>query len=139
MTTVRTWRGCRSRWAPYAVLGVVAGAAGYVALVDPNHAGHYPTCPFYAVTGYYCPGCGSLRMIHALAHGHVAEAFGRNPLAFVTLPILGYLWARWTVAARRGRPLQAKILQPWAIIVFAVVIVVFWVLRNLPAGHALAP
>jgi hypothetical protein len=121
------------------VLAVFAGAAGYVALVDPNDAGHYPTCPFYAVTGYYCPGCGSLRMIHALTHGHVAEAFGRNALAFVTLPILGYLWARWTVAARRGRPLQAKILQPWAIIAFAVVIVVFWVLRNLPAGHALAP
>jgi Protein of unknown function (DUF2752) len=139
VTTVRTWRGTGARWAPYAALGAVAAAAGYVAVVDPNEPGHYPTCPFYAVTGYYCPGCGSLRMVHALARGHVAEAFGRNALAFATLPFLAYLWVRWAVAARRGRPLQAGHVRPWALIVFAVVSLVFWVVRNLPAGHALAP
>jgi Protein of unknown function (DUF2752) len=132
-------RGRGVRWAPYAVLVAVAAAAAYVAAVDPDRPGHYPTCPFLAVTGYYCPGCGTLRMVHALTHGHVGEAFGRNALAFLTLPAVAYLWVRWTVAARRGRPLQATILRPWAIIAFAVVIVVFWVLRNLPAGHALAP
>jgi hypothetical protein len=121
------------------VLAAVAGATAYIGLVDPNEPGHYPTCPFLAVTGYYCPGCGSLRMLHALSHGHVAEAFGRNPLAFATLPILGYLWLRWPLTARTGRPLQAKILHPAAIIGFTVVSVVYWVLRNVPAGHALAP
>jgi hypothetical protein len=136
---VRTGRDGRARRAPYAVLAAVAGAAAYVGLVDPNRPGHYPTCPFYAITGYYCPGCGSLRMVHALTHGHVAEAFGRNALAFVTLPLLGYLWVRWAVAVRRGRPIQAGVLRPWAIIAFAVVGAVFWVVRNLPAGHALAP
>lgn len=133
------WRGSRVRWAPYAVLAAVAGAAGYVALIDPNQPGHYPTCPFYAITGYYCPGCGSLRMAHALTHGHVAEAFGRNALTFLTLPVLAYLWVRWAIAARQGTPLQVKILRPWVIIAFAVVSVVFWVVRNLPVGHALAP
>jgi uncharacterized protein DUF2752 len=121
------------------VLGTVAAAAAYVGLVDPNRPGHYPTCPFYAITGYYCPGCGSLRMVHALTHGHVAEAFGRNALAFVALPLLGYLWVRWTAAVRRGRPRRAGVLPPWSMIVFAVVGLVFWVVRNLPAGHALAP
>lgn len=121
------------------MLGVVAASAGYVALIDPNEPGHYPTCPFYAITGYYCPGCGSLRMVHALTHGHVAEAFGRNALAFLTLPVLGYFWVRWAVAARRGRPLQANLAKPRAIIVFTVVSIVFWVVRNLPIGHALAP
>jgi hypothetical protein len=121
------------------VLAAVAGAAGYLALVDPSRPGHYPTCPFYGLTGYYCPGCGSLRMIHALTHGHVAEAFGRNALTFVTLPFLAYLWVRWAVAVRRGRPLRAGVLRPWVIIIFSVVATVFWVVRNLPAGHALAP
>jgi plasmid stability protein len=108
-------------------------------MIDPNRPGHYPICPFYAITGYYCPGCGSLRMVHALTHGHVAEAFGRNALTLMTLPFLAYLWVRWALAARQGRPLQAKILRPWPIVAFAVVSVVFWVVRNLPAGHALAP
>lgn len=139
MTSVRVWRGSGVRWAPYAALGAVAAASAYVAAVDPGHPGHYPTCPFLAVTGHYCPGCGTLRMVHALTHGHVAEAFGYNALAFLALPAVAYLWVRWAAAARRGRPLQATLLRPWAIIAFTVVTVVFWVVRNLPAGHALAP
>jgi hypothetical protein len=130
--------GRKSR-APYAVLAAAAGAVAYVGAVDPNRPGHYPPCPFLAVTGYYCPGCGTLRMVHALAHGHVAEAFGRNPLTFALLPVVAYLWVRWALAAHQGRPLQAKILRPAAAIVLSVVIVVFWVVRNLPAGRALAP
>jgi hypothetical protein len=136
---VRTWRGSGVRWAPYAVLAAVASAAAYVAAVDPNRPGHYPTCPFLAITGYYCPGCGTLRMVHALTHGHVGEAFGRNALAFLTLPVLAYLWVRWAVAARRGGSPQVRMLHPWAIIGFTVVVVVFWVVRNLPVGHVLAP
>lgn len=139
MTSVRVWRGSGVRWAPYAVLAAVAAGAAYVAAVDPNRPGHYPVCPFLAVTGYYCPGCGTLRMVHALTHGHVAEAFGRNALAVLTLPVLAGLWVRWAVAAWRGRPLKVTMLRPWAAIAFAAVIVVFWVVRNLPAGHALAP
>lgn len=131
----RAW----SRLGPFAVLAAVTGATAYVALVDPGEPGHYPTCPFLALTGYYCPGCGSLRMVHALAHGHVARAFGLNPLAFVTLPFLVCLYAWWTVCAARARPMQAKILHPAVIIAFAVVSVVYWVLRNLPFAHALAP
>jgi hypothetical protein len=121
------------------VLAGVAGASAYVAAIDPGEPGHYPTCPFYAVTGYYCPGCGTLRMVHALTHGHVGEAFGRNALTFLTLPALAFLWVRWAIASRRGWPMRARLVQPWAIGVFAVVTLVFWVVRNLPAGHALAP
>lgn len=133
------FRHLTGRRAPFAVLAGVIAAAGYVAAVDPNRPGHYPTCPFLALTGYYCPGCGSLRMIHALTHGHVAEAFGRNPLAFATLPLLGYLWVRWVSAARHGRPVRSGMLQPVWIIAFTVVIMLFWLVRNLPFGHALAP
>ncbi|MEV5753355.1 DUF2752 domain-containing protein [Actinoallomurus sp. NPDC052308] len=129
----------RARWSPYAVLAGVIGAAGYVTMVDPNHPGHYPTCPFLAVTGYYCPGCGTLRMIHAIGRGHLTEAFGRNPLAFATLPFLAYLWVRWVSAARKGRPVRSRVLHPAVIIGFTVVILVYWVVRNLPAGRALAP
>lgn len=131
--------GTGARWAPYAALGAMVAAAGYVALVDPGEPGHYPICPFYAVTGYYCPGCGSLRMVHALARGHVAEAFGDNALTFAALPFLAYLWVRWAVAAGRGGPPQVRHVRPGALIVFAMVGVVFWIVRNLHAGQALAP
>jgi hypothetical protein len=74
-------------------------------------------------------------MIHALAHGHLARGAGLNPLAFAMLPLLGWLWVRWA----RGRPLPGRILRPSLVTAYAVVIVAFWVARNLPIGHALAP
>jgi hypothetical protein len=111
----------------------------YVAMVDPNEPGHYPVCPFRALTGYYCPGCGSLRMIHAMAHGHIGDAFGRNPLAFTFLPVLGCLWVRWAVSAVRGRPVSSVLFRPWLGAGFVALVLVFWLVRNLPIGQALAP
>ena len=68
-----------SRARPWVVLACFAAVAAYVSMVDPDESGHYPTCPFLYLTGYYCPGCGSLRMVHALTHGQVGQGFGRNP------------------------------------------------------------
>jgi hypothetical protein len=124
---------------PAGVLAGIAAAATLVAAVDPNEPGHYPTCPFLWVTGLYCPGCGSLRMVHALTHGHVGEAFGRNPLAFMLIPLAGYLWVRWVGCTARGEPMSSALLRPKAAWAFGALLVVYWVVRNLPVGQALAP
>jgi Protein of unknown function (DUF2752) len=128
-----------SRARPWVVLACFAAVAAYVSMVDPDESGHYPTCPFLYLTGYYCPGCGSLRMVHALTHGQVSQGFGRNPLAFLMIPVLGYLWVRWVISSRRGEPLKSRLFDPRVIWAFTAVIMVFWVIRNLPFGHALAP
>jgi hypothetical protein len=47
--------------APAAVAAGALAAAALVHVVDPNDSGNYPTCPFLALTGRFCPGCGSLR------------------------------------------------------------------------------
>src|SRR4051794_10476989 len=109
------------------VLGVAPPVA-LLAVVDPNHPGHYPVCPVKALTGLDCPGCGSLRAVHALSHGDVLGALDHNGLFVVFLPVMvlsAVLWARsrpqpaWLSARYTG----------WA--VFAVVI--GWaVVRNLP-------
>jgi uncharacterized protein DUF2752 len=124
---------------PALALAVATALAAYVAMVDPNEQGHYPLCPFLSMTGYYCPGCGSLRMVHAAAHGHLGEAFGSNPLAFAMVPVLGYVWLRWAVSAARGRELRFVLFRPWLLGAFIALVLVFWLLRNLPVGHALAP
>jgi hypothetical protein len=124
---------------PAAVLAAAAAAVTYVAMVDPGRPGHYPVCPFRALTGYYCPGCGSLRMLHALAHGHWGEAFGRNPLAFAMLPVFGYVWAWWAVSAARRRPPAFVLFRPWLGWAFIPLVLAFWLVRNLPMGHAFAP
>ncbi|RAY16483.1 hypothetical protein DPM19_06355 [Actinomadura craniellae] len=129
----------RAALLPLGVLAGVGAAVAYVAAVDPHEPGHYPTCPFLALTGLYCPGCGALRMVNSAAHGRFGEAFGSNPLTFLTLPVLGYLWARWLTLRARGEPMRSRLLSPGAIGALLAVIVVYGVVRNLPFGQALAP
>jgi hypothetical protein len=123
---------------PVLVAGMAVAAVAYVAEVNPGVPGHYPTCPFLALTGYYCPGCGSLRAIHALAHGHVGQAFGYNVLSMSMLPVLGYIWVTWLIRSLRGQPRRPPAHPAW-IWGLAAVVAVFWVVRNLPFGRFLAP
>ncbi|MDX6743029.1 DUF2752 domain-containing protein [Actinocorallia sp. A-T 12471] len=124
---------------PLAVLAAGGAAFAYVGVVDPNEAGHYPTCPFLAITGLACPGCGGLRMAHALAHGRLGEAVGLNALAFALVLVAAYLWVLWTVASVRGIPVRTRLGDRWTIFALTGAIVVFWIVRNLPFGQALAP
>ena len=124
--------------APAAVGAAVVAGAVTVALVDPNEAGHYPTCPFLAVTGLWCPGCGTLRAVHALTHGDLAAAVDLNALSVVLVPVLVVAWAGW-LAFRLGRRPAPTHVPTWASTTAAVAVPAFWVLRNLPFATALAP
>jgi hypothetical protein len=117
----------------------VGAATLYVGAVDPNEAGHYPTCPFLALTGLYCPGCGGLRTVHALVHGDVHAALGLNALVVVMAPVAVLLWVRWLVLAWQGKPARIRLPHPaygWALLGL---VIVFSVVRNLPFGAFLAP
>ncbi|MEU4510331.1 DUF2752 domain-containing protein [Nonomuraea wenchangensis] len=125
-----------------APLGVAAGTGAVFALVgavDPNEPGHYPTCPFLALTGLYCPGCGTLRSIHALAHLDPVAALGLNPLMVAMIPFLLFWWGRWVVRALQGRPRRTTLAHPAWLWAFLAIVVVYWIVRNLPFGAFLAP
>jgi len=124
------------RWTVAAA--TVAGAAAVAALffLDPAHGGIYPPCPFRALTGYLCPGCGTLRGLHQLLHGHFAAAFRLNPLSMSTLPFVGYATARSLLEAVTGRPLPRDFIRPFVIWALLAAILAFWVLRNTPLSPA---
>jgi Protein of unknown function (DUF2752) len=124
-----------SRGRLYGALGtgaVAAGGLAYVGLNDPHRPGFlFPACPFKALTGWNCPGCGGLRMTHDVLHGDLGAAVIDNVFLLVGLPLLAaWLVVRW----RRGQPLMTK---P-AIIVIAVAVIAWTVVRNLP-GFPLVP
>lgn len=123
---------------PVGVAAVALVGVGVVAAVDPNQPGHYPTCPFLAVTGAYCPGCGSLRAIHALAHGDLATAAARNPFAVVTAVALALGWAWWARRLWQGRE-RTWAAPAWTIYALSVGVLAFWVLRNVPGWTWLSP
>ena len=73
----------------YILLGI--GAIAVLALLcffDPSTSAIFPPCPTNALTSLYCPGCGTLRAMHALLHGDVKEALSQNILAVIFIPIL---------------------------------------------------
>jgi hypothetical protein len=110
------------------------GVAGMILLrvSDPATSGIFPPCPFRYLTGWYCPGCGSLRAIHQLLHGNLRAAWAMNPLTVVLLPFLSYGLASEVLQLVMGRRLPAIWLRANTIRALCVVIVVFGIVRNIP-------
>jgi uncharacterized protein DUF2752 len=82
-----------TRRATAVALFAAAATTGFLYLyfVDPLTSPLAPPCLFTAIFGVRCPGCGSLRALHALAHGDVKAALAFNaPLVYV-LPLAGAL------------------------------------------------
>jgi len=131
-----------SRTAALAAAAAVIAVAGIVVLyaVDPVQGWFYPRCPLLAVTGLLCPGCGTLRSLHAVLNGAVAASIGYNPLLWAAAPF-GILAAVRHGLARMGlaaSPPRLRAAATWAILA---VLVSYTVLRNLPLApfHLLAP
>ena len=133
-----TSRGGRLRGPLLAAAGLVAATA-VVAAVDPHQPGHYPLCPFRAVTGLDCPLCGSLRATHDLAHGQLALAASENLLLVLAAPLLALGWVGWVRRSWRGggrAPAPTASTRTQLLVV--AVLVVFMVARNTSWGHWLA-
>jgi hypothetical protein len=120
-----------------AVLATGSAAAGFAVFLlyhfDPTTTEVFPLCPFRYFTGYYCPGCGSLRALHQLLHGNVAAAFAYNPLAVLSVPLILYWCVSQAALLWRGRPLPSRFVPARWIWALLVLVLSFWVLRNVPA------
>ena len=102
-----------------------------IAAINPSEHRVFPGCPFLTLTGYQCPGCGSQRALHQLIHGNIVQAVALN---FLLLPGLVYAGTGYLLSA--FYPDKWKEVQPrWygarAALVAIVVIVVYWVGRNI--------
>lgn len=93
---------------------------------DPTHSDLAPKCPFWLLTGYYCPGCGSQRAIHCFLNGSIWEGMQHN---YLLLPSLVYV-ILLTVAPRNGKLIKALTSSTACWILFAV-FMAWWLVRNL--------
>lgn len=117
---------------------LAAGVLAYLGAVDPNQPGHYPTCPFLAATGLACPGCGSLRALHALAGLDLGTALAHNPLTVAAVPLMVAIWVGWTLRSVTGRP-RRRAAPAWLLWCGLALVLAFWGLRNLPGQQWLGP
>ena len=121
------------------VLGLAAlGVGAVVFFFNPSAYVFYPTCQFHALTGLYCPGCGGTRAVYELLHGRILLALKDNALFVLALPALAVWGARFVVQQLRNQQTTFQ-LRPKMAWLFLVVVLVFAVLRNLPAFSWLSP
>jgi hypothetical protein len=115
----------------------VAAAVAILYVFDPSTAGFYPVCTLHEMTGLQCPGCGGLRAVHQLSHGHVAAAWGLNPFVVALLPLGAWLGLREMARAVTGRQWPGLAARPVFAWLLAGALVLFGILRNVPfaAGH----
>lgn len=114
------------------ISGAILAAPFVLFVFNPSDGSLYPPCPFHELTGLYCPGCGSLRAVHQLLHGNLPAAFGLNPLMVLSLPFLGYWFISSRVPAVTKRLPVGFIVPAFWIWLILLVIILFWILRNLP-------
>ena len=126
--------------APLVTVGTLALATLALHYRDPHQHGSWGLCPFNALTGLYCPGCGGLRAVNDLTHGQVGAAFSSNVVVTALIPVATGLLALWAVDRWRGRTREV----PWQrlrplVAVLVTVLVAFTIARNTGAGAWLAP
>ena len=113
--------------------GLVIAALVVYKFLDPTVSDVFPKCPFFEITGYKCPGCGSQRAIHYLLNFNVVAALKANALLVVAIP---YLLAGFAIDLVHN-PSQG--LLKWRRLLFGkiaiyfilAIIFTFWILRNL--------
>lgn len=116
----------------FGLLIILTGLAVLFFVLNPAEHEIFPRCVFHSVTGYYCPGCGSQRAIHSLLHLNFDGVVGNN---FLFLPAVLLLIYHYSFSFLNNKftwklPNVFYIKStPWIILG---VIILFWVLRNLP-------
>lgn len=89
----------------------------------------YVPCPFRAVTGLKCPGCGLSHAATALVHLDFAGAMAENALF---IPIFLYLaYAFYRVFIRKNKDPLADKLGRRIDVIFLIVILLWWIVRNI--------
>ena len=110
------------------------GGLGLWALREfyPTHRELFPKCVFYELTGLYCPGCGSTRVLRSLLCGDLSGAWRYNPLLTLALPFFLWWIYREILWSEYRIPRPAWLMSVRFALIAAVVIAVYFVGRNLP-------
>ncbi|MBS1731176.1 MAG: DUF2752 domain-containing protein [Bacteroidetes bacterium] len=94
----------------------------------------FPECPFHALTGLYCPGCGSQRALSALLHGDFMEALHDNLLAMISLPFLFLSAFYYLVNFFREEKMKLPFFYTsWFVWTVLTCVIIFTILRNIPS------
>lgn len=123
------------------ILTVATGAFALVAtdLLMYQIFGIAISCPWFQLTGWYCPGCGGTRMLLALMHGEFYQAVRYNALLLSLLPFGVWLLGDSIYHTMKGGNKVVDRIPEWFWALLIVAALLFGLLRNLDTFSFLAP
>lgn len=102
--------------------------------IDAGWREVFPKCPFYVFTSLYCPGCGSQRALSSLLHADFIQAANFNLLLVLSLPLILYSALISLLNSFRKNQLKQQLFySPLFVKTVLVVVVAFFILRNIPS------
>lgn len=105
--------------------------AGMIYALWIRLTGLYIPCPFRALTGYLCPGCGISHCLIALLSGNINKAYQENGFVLILLPFaLLYALYRSCRYIKYGKADYSKT-ENSILIMIIIAAVLFAVMRNI--------
>jgi hypothetical protein len=121
------------RFVAYATLVGLSGVFLLSMLWRPADEPAIVLCPFRALTGLLCPGCGMTRAFCALGHGEIRRAIQFNALSPLVYLSFMVVWVGAAASLLNFHRLSTAInrLRPNATVgvVILVLVMVWWVVR----------
>ncbi len=114
-------------------------AIGFIYAIFYLITGFGIPCPFKAVTGLYCPGCGISRMFMHMLRFDFPAAFSSNCVVFCALPFFAAGVVRHCCKYIRCGVREISRLENALIIILIVILLIFAVVRNIFPIDILVP
>ena len=122
----------KKRAASLAAKAAVLFAAGVLYFLFVSLTGRGIPCVFHALTGLYCPGCGTTRMVLSLAKLDFRGAVRYNAAVLFMLPFFAAYFIRHSVLyIKNGEPFLPNLPERIILYVITAVLVIFGVVRNI--------
>ena len=87
-------------------------------------------CPFHAMTGLYCPGCGGTRALAALIKAKPAESFMLHPLVPYLAGLTGLFMISQLLSVVSGNRIRGLHIRKGFFAAAAVLTIVNWLWKN---------
>jgi len=100
---------------------------------NPLENNLFPKCPLLVTTGLQCPGCGSQRAIHHLLNFDLLNALKENAILVLSIPyvITGFTFDLIKEPNANTLKWRKRLFGQKAIFIILVIIISFWILRNI--------